>query len=632
MKRDSPFSIAAVLLLALMAALAGGAALRQSVTVDEVAHIGAGVSYWQKLDMRLNPEHPPLTKLLAGLPLAILGTRADYSSIQWTASSQPFQSFLGEWIFGDWLLFRWNEPVKTLAWARLPMLLLTLALGWTIFVLGRRLGGPWGGLLSLIVYVGMPAFIAFGPLVHTDIAIALFSLLSIWTFADLYEEPTRKRKWIFAVCFACALLSKFTAGILLFVFAAFILSARWFPLPGQPAQPDEAKAWRKIRRRALIGGVFRAALIVYVVYAVFTWNQPTWVLDHLPGGAVMAPVRRLLMPAWEYLVGALLVVVTSSRPTFILGQWYSHGVWFYFPVVLVLKSPLGFLALLALGVPTWRVTKRYLGGQIAAIASGERLHWRALCVSLLVWTAICVLSRMSISIRHFSVPLALLILLLSPIPATLQRLRTSRPGMARMLQASVAVAAVSCIIASLLAYPYYFPFMNILTAGRPAFTLVSDSNVDWNQSLPEAKRFAEERGIHRLPIDAYGFTDPAYTIPNARMWNCQTPEQGDAGQLVVVSANLILDSHNCPWLMKLPREEIAGGSMYAIQLPPTIPPAGTVGGPPLPSKFRQVGGLEVERDLRAMFLNLSRHPEGIPVATLEFQREFEKYREKQKGK
>lgn len=49
--RDTLFSIAAIILLALMAVLAGGAALRESVTIDEVAHIGAGVSYLQKLDL-----------------------------------------------------------------------------------------------------------------------------------------------------------------------------------------------------------------------------------------------------------------------------------------------------------------------------------------------------------------------------------------------------------------------------------------------------------------------------------------------------------------------------------------------------------------------------------------------------
>jgi len=38
------FDIIAILLLAFLFVLAGGAALRESVTFDEVAHIGAGVS------------------------------------------------------------------------------------------------------------------------------------------------------------------------------------------------------------------------------------------------------------------------------------------------------------------------------------------------------------------------------------------------------------------------------------------------------------------------------------------------------------------------------------------------------------------------------------------------------------
>lgn len=58
-----PIALATLLLL-LMAILAGGAARRESITFDEIAHIGAGVSYLQKLDMRMNPEHPPLAKVL----------------------------------------------------------------------------------------------------------------------------------------------------------------------------------------------------------------------------------------------------------------------------------------------------------------------------------------------------------------------------------------------------------------------------------------------------------------------------------------------------------------------------------------------------------------------------------------
>ena len=159
---------AVALLLAMMALLAGGAARRESVTIDEVAHIGAGVSYLQKLDLRMNEEHPPLAKVLAALPLVLRGVHADYSHLSWTFSNKNFNEFLGEWVFGHWLIMRWNDPYSTVIWARVPMLLLTLLLGLAIYVFGSRLGDVWGGLLCLCVYASMPAFLAFGPLVITD--------------------------------------------------------------------------------------------------------------------------------------------------------------------------------------------------------------------------------------------------------------------------------------------------------------------------------------------------------------------------------------------------------------------------------------------------------------------------------
>ncbi len=44
-------------------------ATRTSVTIDEPVHILAGHRYWQCGDFGINPEHPPLLKLLAALPL-----------------------------------------------------------------------------------------------------------------------------------------------------------------------------------------------------------------------------------------------------------------------------------------------------------------------------------------------------------------------------------------------------------------------------------------------------------------------------------------------------------------------------------------------------------------------------------
>src|SRR5512134_1054066 len=42
---------------------------RTSVTIDEPVHILAGHRHWQCGDFGINPEHPPLLKLLAAAPL-----------------------------------------------------------------------------------------------------------------------------------------------------------------------------------------------------------------------------------------------------------------------------------------------------------------------------------------------------------------------------------------------------------------------------------------------------------------------------------------------------------------------------------------------------------------------------------
>ena len=89
-----PALLAAPLLI-LMAALAGGAALRESITIDEVAHLGAAVSYPQKRDLRLNEEYPPLAKILAALPLVLRGIHTDYSDISWIFSNGWFNAMLG---------------------------------------------------------------------------------------------------------------------------------------------------------------------------------------------------------------------------------------------------------------------------------------------------------------------------------------------------------------------------------------------------------------------------------------------------------------------------------------------------------------------------------------------------------
>jgi hypothetical protein len=594
-----------------MALLAGGAARRESVTIDEVAHIGAGVSYLQKLDMRMNEEHPPLAKVLAAAPLVVRGVHADYSHVSWTFSGGGlFKQMLGEWVFGHWLIARWNDPIATVFWARQPMLFLTLVLGIVLFLYGSRLGGAWGGLLCLCAYATMPVMLAFGPLVLTDIAITLFFVLTLWAFASMWRSPSRGTILRFGLAFGAALLTKFSAGLLFFCFAAFILSLRWRPAPQQPRDKAELRAWRRLRWWSLTKSIFFAALVVYAVYFVLSWNEPTDSLGFLGHNMAALFLRRVLMPPWIYLRGLALFTFSGKPAAFILGHSYPHGVWFYFPVVFLLKSSLAFLLLLVLALVVGLVAK-FRPVRLAVIPEGLELHWRAVWIFLAIYSGACILSRFQISIRHFSVSLALLILLLAPLPRTLNLLRSSGWPAARASVWLTVTLALASIATAVRAYPYYLPFLNSLSGGRPGYELVSDSNLDWDQGLLEAENFVRQRGLTHVLIDAYGFSDPTVYVPEAQLWNCQEARTEDGGQWAIVSANLIEESHNCIWLLQFPHEALAGGSMYAVQLPRLIPLAGTPGGPPLPENYHTFANLSFPGDIRLFFLNCIRDPQQL---------------------
>ena len=296
------------------------------------------------------------------------------------------------------------------------------------------------------------------------------------------------------------MLSKFTAGILFVAFVACALSLRWRAVSEQPQNKAEARKWRRVRWRTTLKGVLWAARFVYVFYLGFSWNQPPDPLDRIGAGPAALFLRRMLMPPLLYLRGVFWVLFTSKRPTFLLGQTYPRGVWFYFPVVFVLKSPLAFLSLLILSLGAALSRKWLRLNGVGVLSSDVRVHWRVIWVSVVVFTAVCMLSPLDISIRHFTVPLILLILLLAPVPRMLSELvGRSRSG-AAMAAGVVGALVAGCLFTALHAYPYCMPYINALSLGRAAYTLVNDSNVDWNQSLPEVRRFAEQNGLSRIDL------------------------------------------------------------------------------------------------------------------------------------
>ena len=164
--------------------------------------------------------------------------------------------------------------------------------------------------------------------------------------------------------------------------------------------------------------------------------------------------------------------------------------------------------------------------------------------------------------------------------------------------------ALSCLVTSARAYPFFIPYVNSLGMGRPAHWLVNASNVDWNQALPEVANFVRRQKLTHIKLDWVSLSDPATIIPEAVPWDCQAPGPDDNGQWVVIAAPMILEYHNCGWLKQYPRESLGGGSMFAIRLPEQIPPA------PLQRSLL----FDLPLDFRALTVDVERHPEKLPKA------------------
>jgi hypothetical protein len=367
-------------------------------------------------------------------------------------------------------------------------------------------------------------------------------------------------------------------------------------------------------RRALVAGIAAAFVLVYAAYFVLSWNQPMDVQHRIGDGSFAAAVGRALMPPWLYLRGMAMVLFTASRPAFLLGETHPQGLPVYFPLLLVWKMPPGFIGLLLLGGASCVLLRRTR----LPIPESQHGLWRVLWISCVVVTAACLLSRLNISFRHFTLPLALLMVLLAPLPNAIRTIAIGHRRTGLAMTAALIVCSIGSMLSAVSAYPHFLPYTSALAGATPAYFLYGDSNLDWNHALRDVQEFAEAKGLAEMLVDSYGLSDPAVDAPRARVWDCQSPAPSHGGRRAVVSANALLETHNCSWLLPHIEQPLAGGSMYVVRLPDPVPSAGSRTGPPLPSQQKKLFSLPV--DLRAMMIEVTQEPHTLPAVYAELER------------
>jgi hypothetical protein len=184
--------------------------------------------------------------------------------------------------------------------------------------------------------------------------------------------------------------------------------------------------------------------------------------------------RLHLLPE-SYLVGLVDVKLMSmAYPTFLLGKVYPHGLWYYFPLVILIKTTLGLLLLI--GLATF------------ATMTGKLTRHRELFYSLappVIYLAVAMMSGMNIGARHLLPMYAFVIIFAAAAVATLS-------GINRRWTILCFALILAHVVSSLLVFPNELAYANEASGGpRNLHNLLSDSSVDWAQQLLQVKQWQD---------------------------------------------------------------------------------------------------------------------------------------------
>jgi len=374
----------ALLLAALYLAAAVSSARRKSATFDETAHLAAGISYWKTGDFRMNPEHPPLVKLIAGaFALAGGGVRFEPRRASDGAILAAWED--GEqYTFGSWLLFRENDGPRLLFRARLAMILIGLsglaaAAGWArelargagggAGAAGRRSRrGAWAALAAAAFLAFYPEYTGHARWVTFDVPAAAACAGASLLFWRWFRRPSPGRAAAFLGVAVAGALAKLTALLFLAPLAAGGAAAAWI-LARRRGAGGGAPRKSLFRRRgfgaqAALWGAFALALWAgaWAVYGFrFTLTAPDQpALARTPEFLSFrdsAPERQgfvnhIARALWrarlapEAAIAVLQHTQTfGGRQAFLRGRMSREGFPDYFFWTVLYKTPLLYLAL-----------------------------------------------------------------------------------------------------------------------------------------------------------------------------------------------------------------------------------------------------------------------------------------------
>ena len=344
-------SLIAVVLLLIYAYLQLSSLAVTSITMDEPSHLVAGYAFLTRGDTRIQLNGPMLPNALGALPLLLQPDLklAPADDPMWAANDH-------NGISDEFVWRNTTSPFHLIYLARFPFMAIGWLLGALLYRWAKERAGAWAGVLALALFVFDPNLLAHSRFVMTDFAPTACATFALYALDRSLRQPASRRWLILAgVGLGLALASKFSL-IMLAVAAALLLGLQEFT-----AETQRRGELNFISLRLRIFAVryfVLLAMAALTVWAVYLFQIGAVNLGGVPVPAPAPGFWREWQSAQFYL--------TQPWPNYLFGQTSTTGWWYYFPVALLVKTPLPILILLvfALGRTlikrTWRADAIFL--------------------------------------------------------------------------------------------------------------------------------------------------------------------------------------------------------------------------------------------------------------------------------
>jgi 4-amino-4-deoxy-L-arabinose transferase-like glycosyltransferase len=347
---------------------------------------------------------------------------------------------------------------------RLGILPFFVAAALVVWLWGRRHFGGAVAALATGLFTLVPTVLAHAGLATTDMPLtaclsAAFFALLLWA-----EQPTWQYSLLLGATTALAVVGKFTAlgffpAAAIFAFLAYLMVER----PGVSAVLAAVKA------RALPAAiaVFTGAIGIWAVYSFSFGNVSQW---------------NVRLPAPELFDGVRVALAHNTRghTAYFLGEIRNTGWWYFFPVLLLVKTPLAWLAAVGIGLAVcWGKRVQLAYWMPAAFAAGILLP--------------AMTSHVNIGLRHI-LPIFTGLAILAGLGALRLLELAARAKWAGPL---AAVLVLWLAVSGALQHPDYLAYFNEL-AGSRTERIVLDSDLDWGQNTIRLQRRLRELGATQV--------------------------------------------------------------------------------------------------------------------------------------